>query len=195
MTLQENLRIIQVLKKINENIAIENRFEFKDLAEEEMFKKVIKLDPSKTCMKDDIPPQVILGTTCIISAPKTNMFNDALKSARYPKPYKTTDVTALRKTREKENKKKYRTVSLTHILSKLVERRMYEQMSDHAGSFLSPHIFGYRKGHSTEKCVMAMIEMQKKALDEQKVARAVLTDLSKAFDCLPRDLLISKLYA
>ena len=37
--------------------------------------------------------------------------------------------------------------------------------------------------------------MWKKALDERKVAGAVLTDLSKAFDCLSHDLLIAKLHA
>ena len=40
-----------------------------------------------------------------------------------------------------------------------------------------------------------MTEMLKKALDEHKVAREVLTDLCKAFDCIPHDLLIAKLHA
>jgi hypothetical protein len=40
-----------------------------------------------------------------------------------------------------------------------------------------------------------MIEMWRKALDEKKVVGGVLTDLSKAFDCLPHDLLIAKLHA
>ena len=72
---------------------------------------------------------------------------------------------------------------------------MYEQISGYVDRFLSPYLFGYRKGHSTEQCLMTMIEMWRKALDEHKVAGAVLTDLSKAFDCLPHDLLIAKLHA
>ena len=72
---------------------------------------------------------------------------------------------------------------------------MYEQITEYAGQFLSPYLFGYRKGHSTEQCLMVMIEMWRKALDEKQVVGAVLTDLSKAFDCLPHDLMIAKLHA
>ena len=183
------------IRKINENVVFEKRFEIKDITEEDMFEKIIKIDASKACMKDDIPPKVILGIADIISSPMTKMFNNSKKSEKYPKPFKTADVTGLPKTRDKQNKKKYRPVSLTPIFSKVFERHISEQVLEYANSFLSPYMFGYRKGHSTEQCVMVMIEMWKKALDEQKVAGAVLTDLSKAFDCLPHDLLVAKLYA
>ena len=134
-------------------------------------------------------------TNDIICKPLTSIYNNAKNQEKFPSCLKTADVTPLPKDKEKDNKKIYRPVSLTPILSKVFEKDMYEQMSDYVENFLSPYLFGYRKGHSTEQCLMTMIEMWKKALDERKVAGAVLTDLSKAFDCLPHDLLIAKLHA
>ena len=85
--------------------------------------------------------------------------------------------------------KNYRPVSLLPIISKVFERIMYNQMFLYINNHLSPYIFGYRKGHSTEQCLMVMMEMWKKALDEKKQPGAILTDLSKAFDTLKKDLM------
>ena len=51
------------------------------------------------------------------------------------------------------------------------------------------HIFsryqcGFRKGYSAQQCLLAMIEKWKKIVDNGGVFGALLTDLSKAFDCM-----------
>ena len=72
---------------------------------------------------------------------------------------------------------------------------MYNQILSYIDNFLSPYLFGYRKGYSTEQCLTVMLEQWKKALDGKGTAGAILTDLSKAFDCLNHNLLIAKMAA
>ena len=60
---------------------------------------------------------------------------------------------------------------------------------------LSKFQCGFRKGYSTQDCLLGMVENCKKALDQGNEYGALLTDLSKAFDCLPHDLIVAKLHA
>ena len=54
---------------------------------------------------------------------------------------------------------------------------------------------GFRKGFSTQHCLVSMLEKLKAVLDNKQHFGALLTDLSKAFDCFSHDLLIAKLNA
>ena len=53
---------------------------------------------------------------------------------------------------------------------------------------------GFRKGHSAQNCLLVMIEKLKKCLDRNGVCGSLLTDFSKAFECLPHFLLSAKLH-
>ena len=54
---------------------------------------------------------------------------------------------------------------------------------------------GFRKGFSAQHCLLAMLEKWKNDVDKGKVFCALLIELSKAFDCLPHELIIAKLNA
>ena len=60
---------------------------------------------------------------------------------------------------------------------------------------LSKFQCGFRKGYGAQDCLLAMLENWKNEIDKGKVFGALLTDLSKAFDCLSHELIIAKLNA
>ena len=51
----------------------------------------------------------------------------------------------------------------------------------------------FRKGFSTQFCLLLMLEKWKGVVNNKRVFAVLLNDLSKAFHCISRDLLIAKL--
>ena len=62
-------------------------------------------------------------------------------------------------------------------------------------SILSRYHCGFRKGFSVFTTLLPVIEKWRESLDSDGNFGPLLSDLSKAFDCLPHDLLIAKLHA
>ena len=86
-------------------------------------------------------------------------------------------------------------MSILPSISKIFERMMEYQILKYMNNHLSTYLCGFRKGYSTQHCLMVMLEKWRKALDKRNFAGALLTDLSKAFDCLNHELLTAKLDA
>ena len=93
----------------------------------------------------------------------------------------------------KSKKDHYRPISVFPNISKIYERFFFKQISAYFEKFLSKYQYGFRKGFSAQHSLLSMLEKWKSAVDNKKVFGALLTDLSKAFDCLSHDLLITKL--
>ena len=80
-------------------------------------------------------------------------------------------------------------------MSKVVERSIFKEISSFFYDIFSKYQYGFRKGFSTQQCLLALLEKWMRSIDRGKVFGALLTDLSKAFDCLNHDFLIAKLNA
>ena len=72
---------------------------------------------------------------------------------------------------------------------------MYIQVYEYLNKILSKWQCGFCQGYSAQHCLLVMIEIWRQCLDNGGVSRALLTDLSKAFDCILPDILIAKLAA
>ena len=123
------------------------------------------------------------------------MYNESNRKSNFPNFLKLADVTPAHKKDERIIKGNYRNVSILPPVSKIYERDIFDQISVYIDKYLSPFLYGFRKGFSTQHCLTVMLDKWNKAIDNGKVAGALLTDLSKAFDCLNHELLIAKLDA
>ena len=77
--------------------------------------------------------------------------------------------------------------------SKVYEKLIYNQLYQYFENILFPSQCGFRKGYSTQHFLLLLIEKFKEAIDTSNKFGALLTDLSKAFDCLDQSLLVAKL--
>ena len=178
--------------KVKDYVKITHKFYFKTPLDHEFQTQINTLVPKNAAVENDIPAKILMETNEISSIFLTKMYNDSIDDQIFPGILKNADVIPIHKKVERTIKENYCPVSLLPLISKLFGRDMCNLILSFIEKHLSLYIFGFREGHCTEQCLNVMIERWKKVLDETKCVGAVLTDLSKAFDCLNHELLYSE---
>ena len=70
---------------------------------------------------------------------------------------------------------------------------MYGQLYIYINIFLNELLCGFRKARSIQQVLFKLLQAWQKEQDYWGFTGTILTDLSRAYDCLPHDLLIAKL--
>ena len=70
---------------------------------------------------------------------------------------------------------------------------MYEQLYEYLNNYLNDLLCGFCKAHLIQNVLSRLIQPLKKGLDISGLVGTIIMDFSKAYDCLPHDLLIAKL--
>ena len=89
----------------------------------------------------------------------------------------------------------YRPISVLPILGrtleKLIATQLYNYCDEH--NILPPEQFGFRRHTSCEMALFAATDLWMNSVDKGSYAGALLIDLSKAFDTVPHQLLLTEL--
>ena len=112
-----------------------------------------------------------------------------LLTGSFPSFFKSAVVKPLlerNKTLDTENLKNYRPVSNLPFLSKITEKIVLLQLSQHleSNSLLYPLQSAYRSGHSTETAILKIVNDLLAALDVKHISLSSLLDLSADFDTI-----------
>ena len=194
-TVVENFKNHPSILKIKEHYNSDSKFSFSPVNVTDVLKEIDALDASKAHQERDIPVKILKKNRDIFADFIKKDFNYGILNDMFPNHLKESEVKPVFKKKSRTEVENYRPVSILPTISKIYERLIHKQLSTFFEPILSKFQCGFRKGHSTEHCLLVMIEKWKKCLDEKGVCAALLTDLSKAFDCLPHNLLLAKLHA
>ena len=121
--------------------------------------------------------------------------NYALINGKFPITLKNANATPVHKKDNPTDKTNFRPVSVLPLLSKVFERVIYNQLGKYMDTFLNELLCRFRKAHSTQHALFKLLQRWQNELDNSGLVGTILMDLSKAYDCLPHDLIIAKFEA
>ena len=153
----------------------------------------VEINVNKATAFDGVSVKIMKIAKPVIVKPITKLINKSISSAKFPDNLKEAHVVPLHKKNSQLEARNYRPVSILPVVSKFFERAIYQQLIDYFDSIFNPYLSAFRPGYGCNTALLKVIEDWKKAVNNNLYVAAVLMDLSKAFDCLPHDLLLLKL--
>ena len=170
-------------------------FVLHQVTENQVEKVIRRLPSNKAPGIDKISSRILKYSLPSTLTTITRIVNNSFVTNTFARAWKTAEVTPILKCGNPDVPNNYRPISLFPIVSKITERLVHGQLMKHLirNNKLAAHQSGNRKLHSTETALLYVMDQLLQAMDSKKVSIMVLLDMSKAFDSIRHDILLSKL--
>ena len=171
-------------------------FSTRAVTPEEVDRVIRNLKNSKASGLDYLDTYILKITRKEIVPSVCHIVNLSLQANKFPNKWKTAKVIPLYKGQGSNlDPKNYRPVAILPILSKVVERLMFQQIANYmdANNFFNPNHHAYRSFHSTTTAMIQMYTTWLEAVDNGDMAAVCMLDMSAAFDVVDTQLLLQKL--
>jgi hypothetical protein len=116
---------------------------------EEVYKCFCTLDQNKASGPDRIPATLLRHCASSICLSLSELFNKTLSVGKLPEEWKLSSILPIPKSGSSSNVTNYRPISLLSLVSKVLERCIYNRLIEHIGEKLHHLQFGFLKGKST----------------------------------------------
>ena len=122
-----------------------------NFTEQEVFDALINLNPNKASRIDNIAPVVLKNCAhaLAIATPVYHLFTISIRSGSIPSEWKIHKITSVYKSGDKTLVTNYRPISLLCIMSKVLERLIYDKIINAVATSITPHQYGFQRGTST----------------------------------------------
>ena len=104
---------------------------------------LLNLDASKATGPDELPAKILKGTAEVIAPSLTELFNKLLRLGCLPEDWKLANIVPVFKKDNKEQAENYRPISLLSIVSKVMERCLFNAIRDHVFNLIGACQHGF----------------------------------------------------
>lgn len=170
-------------------------FNFHKLSEHSVFEFLMSIT-SNAIGVDNIPIKFAKMLFPFIVPPLTNIINNSISNSFFPNPWKVAKVIPIAKNKCPSSLEDIRAISVLPCLSKIEEKALHFQMMNYFEDnlLLDEMQSGFRRFRGCSTALMKINYDIRSQLDKGKSCMMVLLDFRKAFDLVPHDILINKLF-
>jgi len=154
-----------------------------------------KLNPHKSIGPDGISPYVLRYSAQAFVVPLEIIFSKSLDQGAVPQYWSDAHITPLYKKGNKSDPGNYRSISLTSVICKIMEKLVRDSLTSHLVSnrLLSTRQHGFVKNKACNTNLLECTDFTTYMASKQIPTDMILLDFAKAFDKVSHPLLLHKL--